>query len=76
MPEVTIEEAQARLPELIGGLSRGEELTVTEKGLVVARIVGELARSHRRPAPGLGKGMLSIVADDDEHLKDFAEYMP
>lgn len=29
-----------------------------------------------RPAPGLGKGMLTIISDDDDHLKDFAEYMP
>ena len=29
----------------------------------------------RRP-PGLGKGFITIIADDDEHLKDFEEYMP
>lgn len=76
MPTVTIEEAQARLGELIGGLSRGEELAITEGGRVVARIVGERAESWRRPGPGLAKGILTVVADDDEHLKDFAEYVP
>jgi antitoxin (DNA-binding transcriptional repressor) of toxin-antitoxin stability system len=76
MTTVTIEEAQARLPELIGGLSKGEELTVTQGGRVVARIVGERAEGRQRPGPGLGKGMLTVVADDDEHLRDFAEYMP
>lgn len=75
MSEVTLQEAQAQLTELISGLSRGEELAVTEKRLVVARIVGELARSEQRPGPGLGRGMISIEADDEEHLKDFAEYM-
>jgi prevent-host-death family protein len=35
-----------------------------------------LERSRHRPQPGLCKGMITIVADDDEHLKDFAEYMP
>jgi hypothetical protein len=29
-----------------------------------------------RPPPGLGKGYITIVSDDDEHLKDFEEYMP
>lgn len=76
MNSVTIEEAQAKLPELIDGLSRGEELTILRGGEVVARIVSERAEVKQRPGPGLGKGMLTIVADDDEHLEDFAEYMP
>ena len=29
-----------------------------------------------RPVPGRCKGMLTIVAEDDEHLEDFKEYMP
>ena len=76
MPTITMEEAQAKLPELIDGLSRGEEVAVTQKGRVVARIVGEGSAFPSRPGPGLAKGMLTVVADDDEHLKDFAEYMP
>lgn len=76
MSPVTVEEAQAKLSELIHGLARGEELAVTQGGRVVARIVGERAESAQRPGPGLARGMLTVVADDDEHLKDFAEYMP
>jgi antitoxin (DNA-binding transcriptional repressor) of toxin-antitoxin stability system len=76
MPTITIEEAQARLPELIDGLSRGEELELTRGGQVVARIVGERSQARRRPGPGLGQGMLTVVADDDEHLNAFSEYMP
>jgi hypothetical protein len=37
----------------------------------IARIVGE----RPRRAPGLFKGVLTILKDDDEHLQDFAEYM-
>jgi antitoxin (DNA-binding transcriptional repressor) of toxin-antitoxin stability system len=73
---VTIEDAQAKLPDIIHGLTTGEEVVVTERGQVVARIVGEHRPLTQRPGPGLCKGMLTIVADDDEHLKDFAEYMP
>jgi hypothetical protein len=29
-----------------------------------------------RPEPGRCRGMLAIVADDDEHLEDWAEYLP
>ena len=42
----------------------------------MARIVGERAENTQRPGPGLCRGMLTVVADDDDHLKDFAEYMP
>jgi antitoxin (DNA-binding transcriptional repressor) of toxin-antitoxin stability system len=76
MTTITIEDAQAKLPELIGGLSKGEELVITQGDRVVARIVGEHSEPRQRRVPGLAKGMLTIVAEDDDHLKDFAEYMP
>lgn len=76
MSSITISEAQAHLPEVIASLSRGEEVAITEGAQVVARLVGERPPVAQRPGPGLGKGMITIVADDDEYLKDFAEYMP
>jgi antitoxin (DNA-binding transcriptional repressor) of toxin-antitoxin stability system len=75
MPTVTLAEAQAKLPDLIHDLSTGDEVVITEGDQVVARIVGERRPLRQRPGPGLCKGMMTIVADDDEHLKDFAEYM-
>ena len=76
MTTITIEDAQAKLPELIGALSKGEELVITQGQHVVARIVGERAEPRQRLGPGFAKGMMTIVAEDDDHLKDFAEYMP
>lgn len=75
---VTIEEAQNNLKELVHGLAPGEEVVITENHTPVARLVSEQQKpaNRQRPAPGLGKGMITIVSDDDEHLKDFAEYMP
>jgi antitoxin (DNA-binding transcriptional repressor) of toxin-antitoxin stability system len=73
---VTIEDAQARLPDIIHHLTAGQEVIITEAGKIVARLVGEQQPPWQRPGPGLCKGMLTIVSDDDEHLKDFAEYMP
>jgi prevent-host-death family protein len=75
-PTVTIEEAQAKLKELIHRLAPGEEVVITENEHPVAKLVGEQPKPQLRPPPGLGKGMITIVSDDDEHLKDFAEYMP
>ncbi|MCZ2341716.1 MAG: hypothetical protein LC104_07955 [Bacteroidales bacterium] len=73
---LTLAEAQARLPDLIHGLSPGEEVEITENNQTVAKLVIEVSKPRLRSAPGLGKGMITIVSDDDEHLKDFAEYMP
>jgi antitoxin (DNA-binding transcriptional repressor) of toxin-antitoxin stability system len=73
---LTVKEAQANLPELIGKLVSGEEIVITENEQPVAKLVGERTQSCQRPAPGNCQGMLTINAEDDEHLKDFEEYLP
>ncbi len=75
---ITIDEAQANLKELIHRLSPGEEVVITENQRPVAKLVSEPPRpmTGLRPPPGLGKGLITIISDDDEHLKDFEEYMP
>jgi antitoxin (DNA-binding transcriptional repressor) of toxin-antitoxin stability system len=75
MQTITLEEAQSHLAEIIDKLPPGEEAVITRDNRAVARIVGEPAQKPY-PTPGRGKGMLTIVSDDDEHLKDWAEYMP
>jgi len=78
MATVTIAEAQAKLPDLIHQLTPGDEVVITENNQPVAKLVSQQpqAKAGLRPPPGLGKGFITIVSDDDEHLKDFAEYMP
>lgn len=72
---VTLEEAQARLADLIEHLAPGEEVVITREQQPVAKLIG--SRPARKPRqPGSGKGMLTIASDDDEHLEDFKEYMP
>jgi antitoxin (DNA-binding transcriptional repressor) of toxin-antitoxin stability system len=73
---ITLEEAQAHLRELIGKLAPGEELVITDNQRPVARLVGE-QHSQRKPrVPGRCKGMITLLVEDDEHLKDFEDYMP
>jgi antitoxin (DNA-binding transcriptional repressor) of toxin-antitoxin stability system len=74
MQTIPLNEAQRHLAEIIAKLTPGEEVVLTRDHQPVARLVGE--KPILRPGPGLGKGMITSVADDDEHLKDFAEYMP
>jgi prevent-host-death family protein len=76
MTTITIQEAQAKLSELIHQLHPGEEVVITENDAPVAKLVSEKSVVRQRPQPGLCKGMITIVADDDEHLKDFEDYMP
>jgi antitoxin (DNA-binding transcriptional repressor) of toxin-antitoxin stability system len=75
---ITINEAQAKLKELIQKLAPGEEVIITENQQAVAKLVNQPPKTQRglRPPPGLGKGCITIVSDDDEHLKDFVDYMP
>jgi antitoxin (DNA-binding transcriptional repressor) of toxin-antitoxin stability system len=73
---ITVEEAQARLKESIHQLAPGEEIVITEDRQPVAKLVGEQPGPRRqRPGPGLCKGMIAIVSEDEEHLEDFKEYM-
>lgn len=72
---MAVEDIKLTLPELLDRLTPGEEIILTRNEQPVAKLVGEQSPKPRlRLPPGLGKGMITIVSDDDEHLKDFAEY--
>ena len=72
---VTMEEAQAHLAELIAGLQPGEELVITQNEQPVAKLIAQGSGARQPRKPGSAKGKLIILADDDEHLQDFKEYI-
>jgi antitoxin (DNA-binding transcriptional repressor) of toxin-antitoxin stability system len=75
---ITIEEAQAKLRELIHQLAPGEEVIITENQQPVAKLVNEQPTPAKppRPGPGLCKGMITYMAPDfDAPLEDMKEYM-
>ena len=80
MTTVSIEEAQARLPDLIAALRPGETLVIVARDRPVARLTAEpsseqsVERGARRP--GGARGILRVIEEDDDHLADFGEYMP
>ena len=76
MTQISVDEAGARLRELISTLQPGEELQITDGERAVARLVAEPSARRKPRQPGSAVGKLVILADDDEHLKDFADYMP
>lgn len=75
---ITLQEAQTGLADIIHKLTPGEEVVITENDQPVAKLVATTPKPPPglRPPPGLGKGWITIVSDDDEHLEDFKEYMP
>jgi antitoxin (DNA-binding transcriptional repressor) of toxin-antitoxin stability system len=75
MMTITIEEAQARLPQLIDQLAPGEELVISDGQRPVAKLVGQGVAPRKPRTLGSGKGKLTILQEEDEHLRDFQEYM-
>jgi antitoxin (DNA-binding transcriptional repressor) of toxin-antitoxin stability system len=72
----TIQEAQADLNGLLRRLAPGEELTLVDNGTEVATLRAKVPPpTTGKRVPGIWKGMATIISDDDDHLKDFAEYM-
>ena len=75
MQVISVEEAQAGLPELLDNLAAGEEIVITRNAKPIAKLVGAIGGG---PGPifGAGKGKIEILADDDDHLEHFKDYLP
>lgn len=73
---MSVNEVQARLPELVKQIASGDEVVITDHDEPVARLVRQEVEQPMIRRPGSAKGKLRIVADDDEHLADFRDYMP
>jgi antitoxin (DNA-binding transcriptional repressor) of toxin-antitoxin stability system len=75
MSTVTLQEAQAKLGELILGLNPGEELLIAEQGQPMARLVRSERTSWPCRAGTASDKILWIAPDFDEPLDEFAEYI-
>lgn len=72
---IDIDTDKTTLIELVSGLQPDDEVVIVKNHKPVAKLVATSA--VRRPrVPGLMKGKLTILAEDDEHLADFKDYMP
>ena len=69
MQTITLEEAQNHLIDIIDKLPPGEGIVILRDNRPVARLVAEPAQESQ-PVLGRGKGMLTIVSEDEEHSKD------
>lgn len=75
MSSVTLEEAQARLPELLGQLGPGEELTITDHGEPLAQVKKVERTSWPSRAGSYRKAEFWMAPDFDAPLEDFKEYV-
>jgi len=76
MTQVTIEEAQSRLGELIAGIVPGDEIQILKADRVVAKLVPVVPNDEPCPRFGSARGSILSMADDfDAPLEDFKEYM-
>jgi antitoxin (DNA-binding transcriptional repressor) of toxin-antitoxin stability system len=75
MSSITVDDAKARLPEIIAGLNPGEQLLIVQNGEPLAM----LTRSRQNQWPckaGSAKDTKHWMAPDfDAPLEDFREYM-
>jgi len=72
---ISIEQASGRLAELVHSLGPTDEIVLTENDQPVARL-SLSSRLGPPRVPGLQKGQITIISDDDDHLEDFKDYMP
>lgn len=75
MTAVTLEEAHAKLPELLDQLQPGEELTITAAGQPVAQVKKAERTSWPCQAGTAKDRTLWMAPDFDAPLDDFKEYM-
>jgi antitoxin (DNA-binding transcriptional repressor) of toxin-antitoxin stability system len=75
MRTVTIQEAQARLADLIHNLLPGDELVITEKNLPIAKLYRSEPKTQWPCEPGSAKGKIWMAPDFDAPLEEFKEYM-
>jgi antitoxin (DNA-binding transcriptional repressor) of toxin-antitoxin stability system len=72
---MAVEDIKLTLPELLDRLTPGDEVVLTRNQQPVAKLVSEAPRIRQPRKAGNCIGMIRIVAEDEEHLDDFAEYL-
>lgn len=75
MESVSLDEAQAKLPELLDHLSPGEEMTITRHGMPLAQVKKAAKATWPCQVGCYRKPEFWMAPDFDAPLNDFREYM-
>lgn len=73
--QVKLDEAKARLPDLIEAAIRGENVFILKDDHPVVQLV-PLEPLKRQAQFGSAQGLVVMAEDFDAPLEDFNEYMP
>ncbi len=75
MVAISMQEAQATLPELIHRLRPGDAMQITEDGRAMAVVTAYAPETRRMPKLGTQRGSVVYMSPDfDAPLEDFREY--
>ncbi len=72
---IDLDTDKTTLTELVADLQPDDEVLILKDHKPVAKLV-PTSQSRKPRVPGLMKGKLTVIAEDDEHLEAFKEYMP
>ena len=75
LENITLEDAQSNLPDIIDLLKPGAEIVITRNNQLVAALHLP-AEATPQPRFGSCRGALTLLAEDDEHLQDFKDCLP
>ena len=73
MQRIELEHAKGHLPELVEQAVSGEEVVITKDDQPLVKLVAVTAPERQRQF-GSAKGLITIGADFDAPLPEFAEY--
>ncbi len=73
MYEIELTLARKQIAELLDEVIRGEEVTITENGHPLVKML-HAATTKPQPKFGSAKGLITIPDDFDEPLEDFKAY--
>ncbi len=74
MTIISLEEAKANLEELVNNLGVGDAIVIVRGTQPVAQLVPPPVAPRKRKF-GTLRGKLEVIADDDEHLQGFEDYV-
>ena len=75
MPTVTIDEAQAKLPEILASLNPGDQIAIVQAGEEIARLTRSGGKQWPCKAGSYRKAEFWMASNFDAPLDEFKEYM-
>lgn len=75
MQQLTLEDAQTRLGDLMSAALKGETILIVGENQETVQLVPVPTVQRKPRVFGSGKGSLKMHEDFDEPLEDFREYM-